>query len=361
MKKKSSLLAGLSTILLLFVSACTAFGNRGNTAPMPSETPQPSSTSTPSPPPQPTPSPTHTFTPTATPHPLTIAAMRQRTYPGSLPVIEEQLTNGSNYSRAIASYQSEGLKIYALLTVPTGEAPPDGWPVIVFNHGYIPPDQYETTERYVAYVDYFASRGYIVFKPDLRGHGNSEGSARGAYSSPDYTVDVLNAVNSMRQFPAANGDKIGLWGHSMGGYLTLRAMVIDPTIRAGVIWAGVVGSYADMTYNWRPTPIPTLAATARRFSQELLKTYGSPDENPTFWDTISAITYVEDLGGPLQLHHAQGDSEVPIAFSQSLYDAASAAGKTVEFYAYPGDDHNIANSFSLAMQRSVEFFDRYLK
>ncbi len=363
MKKFSSLFSGLSALFIFFLAACAASGrNNDSTEPILTETrrPLPSLTGTPSPVP-PSATPSQTFTPTATLHPLTIEAMRQGVYPGSLPVIEEQLAPGANYSRAIASYQSEGLKIYGLLTVPDGQPPLGGWPVIVFLHGYIPPEQYQTTERYIAYVNYFATRGYIVFKPDLRGHGNSEGEARGAYSSPAYSVDVLNAINAMRQYAPANAEKIGLWGHSMGGYLALRAMVIDPNIRAGVIWAGVVGSYSDMTYNWRPTPIPTLAATARRFSQEILSTYGEPQQNPDFWNSISAISYVSDLSGPIQLHHAQGDSEVPFAFSQSLYDAAMAAGKEAEFYAYPGDDHNIANSFGLAMQRSVEFFDRYLK
>ena len=47
--------------------------------------------------------------------------------------------------------------------------------MIVFNHGYIPPAEYRTTERYVAYVDGFARNGYIVFRPDYRGHDQSEG------------------------------------------------------------------------------------------------------------------------------------------------------------------------------------------
>ena len=49
--------------------------------------------------------------------------------------------------------------------------------VVIFNHGYIPPAQHRTTERYVAYVDAFARNGYIVFRSDYRGHGNSEGEA----------------------------------------------------------------------------------------------------------------------------------------------------------------------------------------
>jgi dipeptidyl aminopeptidase/acylaminoacyl peptidase len=44
-----------------------------------------------------------------------------------------------------------------------------------------------------------------------------------------------------------------------------------------------------------------------------------------------------------------------------LYDQMQAASKSVEFYTYEGDNHNISNSFDVAMQRTVEFFDRYLK
>src|SRR2546421_6630706 len=123
--------------------------------------------------------------------PLAIDAMRQRDYPGSDLAIERTLAAGSNYRQYVASYQSDGLKINSLLTVPNGPKPPTGWPVIVFNHGYISPTVYRTTERYVAYVDAFARNGYIVFKPDYRGFGSSQGQPVSAYYSPDDTVDVL--------------------------------------------------------------------------------------------------------------------------------------------------------------------------
>ena len=188
-------------------------------------------------------------TSTATPKPLpslAIVSMRARPYPGSEITIERTPEPGANYQRFIASYLSDGLRIYALLTVPNGERPASGWPVVVFNHGYIPPRVYRTTERYVAYVDSFARSGYIVFKSDHRGHGDSEGQPSGAYGSPDYTTDVLNAVASLRRYPEADPERIGMWGHSMGGQITLRAMVVDGGIKAGVIWAGVVAPYADL-------------------------------------------------------------------------------------------------------------------
>ena len=159
--------------------------------------------------------------------------MREQVYPGSDLVIEQKLQPGANYQRYIASYLSEGLKQYGLLTVPNGNPATTGWPVIIFNHGYIPPEQYRTTERYVAYVDGFARNGYVVFRPDYRGHDKSEGEASGGYGSPAYTIDVLNALASVKRYTGVDPNRIGMWGHSMGGHITLRAMVVTQDIKAG--------------------------------------------------------------------------------------------------------------------------------
>jgi len=297
-------------------------------------------------------------------HPLTIEAMRQRTYPGSDIVIEETLAPGSNYDRYIASYQSEGLRIYALLTVPRGEKPENGWPVVVFNHGYIPPDQYRTTERYVAYVDGFARNGYILFRPDYRGHGNSEGEPSGAFTAPDYTVDVLNAITSLQRYPDADPDRIGMWGHSMGGTLTLRAMVVTDDIDAGVIWAGVVAPIKDIWEERRRWIASHLTATPDpdgSLPTEGLFASGTFEENPEFWASVDPTSHLDDLSGPLQLHHGTGDQSVPVAFSEDLYARLQEAGRTDELYLYEGDNHNISNSFGTAMQRSIQFFDQHAK
>src|SRR5467141_3611782 len=200
--------------------------------------------------------------------PLAIDAMRQREYPGSDLAIEQTLAAGTNYRRYLASYPSDGLKIFGLLTVPNGPKPATGWPVIIFNHGYIPPTVYRTTERYIAYVDAFARNGYIVFKPDYRGFGSSQGTPVSAYYSPDDTVDVLNAVTTMQRYANADPNRIGMWGHSMGGNITLRALVIDPRIKVAVIWAGVNATYKDLLENWQPpaadSPPPSFGRSMAR-------------------------------------------------------------------------------------------------
>ncbi|MCC7118566.1 MAG: S9 family peptidase [Anaerolineales bacterium] len=305
------------------------------------------------------------LTPTATPipHPMSITALRNGKYPGSEIAIVKELESGSNYRRYYAYYLSEGLKIYALLTIPNGEAPKGGFPAIVFNHGYIPPNEYRTTERYVAYVDELAKAGYVVFRIDYRGHDQSAGEASGAYGDPGYEVDVLNAIASIKKLPEVNPEKIGLWGHSMGGYLTLRAMVISKDIKAGVIWAGVVASYPDLLYNWNRTGAFTPSPSSRGVGWRTawLEQFGAPEQNPAFWDSISATSYLADLSGPLQLHHGSADEDVPVEFSIRLAELARAAGQTADLYIYDGDNHNISKNFSTAMQKTIEFFNLHLK
>lgn len=303
------------------------------------------------------------MTPKEAQDPLSISAMRARSYPGSDLKIEETLADGVNYHQYIASYDSDGLKIYGLLTVPISGSK---FPVIVFNHGYIPPTQYRTTERYIAYVDAFARAGYIVFKPDYRGNGNSEGQPEGAYYSPAYTVDVLNALASIKKCPNVDINKIGMWGHSMGGNITLRSLVVSSDIKAAVIWGGVVGTYDDLMNNWQRRvsyqPPPNELALRNRSRANLVQKYGTPKNNPKFWDSIDPNFNLNYVNASVQLHAGSSDEEVPPDFSEGLYNRLKSAGKTAQFYTYPGADHNISEpSFNLAMQRSIAFFDKYLK
>lgn len=99
---------------------------------------------------------------------------------------------------------------------------------------------------------------------------------------------VLNAVSSIKKFKDVDTNRIGMWGHSMGGFITLRNMVVGKDVKAGVIWGRVVVSYTDLLRNWRrgasaSTP-PALPSGAKRWRQSLIEQYGEPEENPEFWN-----------------------------------------------------------------------------
>ena len=307
-------------------------------------------------------------------NPLSIAYMRQQNYLGSNIKIEQTLASGNNYNQYIASYLSDNFKIYGLLTIPQGLPPTNGWPIIIFNHGYIRPDTYNTTKHYELYIQAFASDGYIVFKPDFRGNGNSEGVPDSTYFSPNYTVDVLNAFASLKKYSGVNPNKIGMWGHSDGGNVILRSIVVNTKdIKAAVIWGGVVAPYSDLTTDWqkRVTYQQTAAdqSLENNHMQDLITEYGTPANNPNFWNSIDPNNFLSDITTPIQLDVGGSDEEVPIDFSVTLSDTLSALGKKVEYNNYPGLNHNISLKnipsdtapFSTAMQNTITFFDRYLK
>jgi dipeptidyl aminopeptidase/acylaminoacyl peptidase len=308
-------------------------------------------------------------------HPMSVEAMREVSYPGSQFSEIQKLPPGSNYTRKLVSYQSDGLKIQGLLTVPTGQMPEGGWPAIVFNHGYIPPEVYRPTERYIAYVDMLARSGFVIFRPDYRGHADSEGTPEGAYFAPGYTVDVLNAFSSLQQMKEVNPKRIGLWGHSLGGFITQKAIVIEPEIKASVVWGGVVGTYADMYEYWwgrRDNPSAQSGLTnwtpsqreqsARRSSrQQFVEQYGQPKDGSDFWKEISAPTYFSAVTGPVQIHHGLSDETVPFELSQQMNKYLKEAGKSSELFEYKGGDHDISDpNFTVAMNRTIEFFRKNL-
>ncbi|KKS95576.1 MAG: peptidase [Microgenomates group bacterium GW2011_GWC1_43_13] len=299
-------------------------------------------------------------------NPLSIQAMRSRDYSGSNIKIEETLTPESKYNRYIASYQSDGLKIYALLLIPIGEKPKDGWPVIIFNHGYVIPEKYTPDGNYIPHADVFAKNGYIVFKPDYRGHGKSDGSPTSTYYSSDYTIDDLNAIASIKKYPLADPTKIGIWGHSMGGNIALRALVVNATdIKAAAIWGGVVAPYDEIMFNWqnRVSYKPDAEDLMLRNKNKdlLVSLYGTPKKNPDFWNSCDPTYFLEDITNPVQIDVGLADNQVPPDFSKGLFYKLKMIGKVAEYHEYPGANHDINQSFDLAMKRTIDFFNRYLK
>lgn len=301
------------------------------------------------------------ITPTSMPFAeLTIPYLRNKTYESKLGDLSEAYT-GSNYNAYFTSYTSDGLKVNGLLTKPVEDMPEGGYPAIVFTHGYIPPSIYQTNgEAYSSYVDYLARSGFVVFKIDLRGHGDSEGTAGGGYYGSDYISDILHAYSALQNSDFVNPSSIGLWGHSMSGNAVLRSMAVKPEIPAGVIWAGAVYTYVDMqTYrindaSYQPPVNNTERQTKRR---ELFEKHGSPSAESVFWRQVAPTNYLNDLKGAISLHHAVDDSVVNIGYSRDLDELLENTNVEHELFEYDSGGHNITgSSFNLAMQRTIEFF-----
>lgn len=292
---------------------------------------------------------------------LTIEGLRAMDFPASPITFEEALEHQGRYAQYVVSYLSEGFRVYGLLTIPAGPVPAGGHKAIVFNHGFIPPETYVTTERYVDYVGALAEAGFVVFKIDMRGHGNSEGEASGAYFAPEYTIDAIIAARSLQALDWVDANGVGMWGHSMAGNITLRAMLVDESLAAGVIWAGAVYSYEDLGRYGITDPSATNEvfenSPARRESWRLLDIYGGPSLRVPFWRAVALTTNLGYLSAPLEIHHAIDDPVVSIAYSEELQRALLMNDKAHQLWRYEGGGHNIASPyFEQAMARTIAFY-----
>ena len=92
------------------------------------------------------------------------------------------------------------------MNVPNTQPPPNGFPVLILNHGYILPSAYDTVNSYKSDSDYFASKGFLVLKPDYRGNGNSEVTDK-ALMRFAYPIDVLNLIASVEILKTLTADK----------------------------------------------------------------------------------------------------------------------------------------------------------
>jgi len=291
---------------------------------------------------------------------VSITCMHKFNYQNSNITIESTYQENAIYTSYIASYLSNGLKIYGLLTVPNGDLE-ETYPAVVFLHGYIPPSTYKTTEKYEAYVNYLASNGFVVFKIDYRGHGESQGEPGGGYFGTDYIVDAINAKNALKDFKEVNNNKISVWGHSMSGNVVLRSILVDSGFYKAVVWAGAVFTYEDMvkygindlSYQRNPN---TNINRPNNVIRESLRSQDFKLEDSNFWLQTSPKFFINELTVPIQIHHAVDDKVVNVEYSRGLKLLLEQYGKEFEYYEYPSGGHNITDpSFSLAMKKTAEF------
>jgi dipeptidyl aminopeptidase/acylaminoacyl peptidase len=316
------------------------------------QTPTPISTHTPAP----TATPTSTATPTLTPTPdpyagLTITDLAARDYGGGELRVEQTLATTPAFTRTLVTYPSDGLTVYGFMNVPHGEGP---FPVVLVLHGYVDPSAYTTLAYTTRYADALARAGYLTIHPNLRNYPPSDEGPNPFRIG--YAVDALNLIALVQEgagkpgpLRQANPDAIGLWGHSMGGGITLRAVTVDPDVKAAVLYGSMSGDEKknhEMILIW---------SGGQRGQEEL----ATPEED---LERISPIYHLERIRAAVSIHHGEVDGTVPLEWSVDLCQKLSDLDKAVECFTYPGQPHTFnGEGDQLFIQRTIEFFDRHLK
>lgn len=295
--------------------------------------------------------------------PYSITTLSHRSYASSKITLEKQVTSGGNFKSYIISFISDGLKEYALMQIPNSKQPATGFPVMILNHGYIKPEQYNTENSYRQIADYFAANGYLVLKPDYRGNANSEIIDK-TYMRFGYPIDVINLIQATESIKEADMNHIHLWGHSLGGEVTLKVLEIiskneniKSKIRSVALWAPVTDTSKWFTKSHLNTlPEATISPYPYKSTFDAIKT---PDSNPVLWNSLSPINYLSDINIPILLQHGTKDTTVPYSWSEDLNQKLLNLNKNITFISYLSDNHNLPLSWSSAVKSDLDFFNQY--
>lgn len=282
-----------------------------------------------------------------------ITTLRARGFNGKEFRIEKLLSRTDAYQKYQISYKSQGLRVTGVMNVPKGPTPKGGYPLLILNHGLISPEVYFTGRGSKREQDFFARRGYVTIHPDYRGHAESDLNPNLRHDFyVGYTEDVINVLEALKKLNPGLIDlnRVGMWGHSMGGGMAARVMTLVPDIKAYVLFAPISADAEDNFYELSKSEL-----------KRLEKTYGTGEKAREIYQKISPLAYFADVSAPVQLHHGTADIEVPISFSEKMFNTLKQYGKTVEFFTYPEEKHEFADAWPVAAERSWQFFDKYVK
>jgi len=244
----------------------------------------------------------------------------------------------------------DGREIPAYFTQPT-EIPAEGSPVIVDIHGG---PESQRRPSFTGLTQYFLSRGYAVFEPNVRG---SSGYGK-AYTHLD---DVEKRMDSVRDIGAAldwlaarddvDTDRIVAKGGSYGGFMVLASLIEFPERwAAGVDVVGIANfvTFLENTGSWR---------------RELREAeYGSLAEDREFLEEISPITNVEKIAAPLFVLHGANDPRVPVGEAEQIAEKAREQGVPVEKLIFEDEGHGISKLENQieAYSAVVDFLDEHV-
>jgi dipeptidyl aminopeptidase/acylaminoacyl peptidase len=273
-----------------------------------------------------------------------------RTYGGGQIEFLEVLAQNLYFTRYLIRYPSDGLNIYGFANIPNDEAV---HPVIIALHGYIDPAVYNTLDYTTHYADALASAGYIVLHPNLRGYAPSDSGEN--LFRVGMVIDVLNLIALVQSqsggtdlMRTARGDRIGLWGHSMGGGITTRVLTVTDDVQAAVLYAAMSGdeqkNYAAI-YQW---------SGQSRGLEEL-------DVPPEALNRISAMYFFNNITAAVGIHHGTADALVPMDWSVTTCDQLTTLGKNVECIYYQDMPHTFYGAGDEEfIQNTVRFFNQHL-
>ena len=194
---------------------------------------------------------------------------------------------------------------------------------------------------------YMAQKGYVLFILDNRGsenRGRDFEQATFRQLGQIEMQDQMKGVDYLKSLPYVDSDRIGVHGWSFGGFMTITLMTNHPEVfKVGVAGGPVI--------DWKWYEV--------MYGERYMDT---PQTNPEGYAKTSLLSKAKDLKGKLQIITGYNDPTVVPQHCLSFLKACIEAGTQPDFFAYPGEPHNMRGHSSVHLhERITQYFEDYLK
>jgi len=226
--------------------------------------------------------------------------------------------------------------------------PAKRYPAIVDVYGG--PDVQRVVNRWTGstFTQILTRSGYVVFQLDNRGTASRGTAFQASIHHHVGDVEVADQVQGARWLASqtfVDPSRVGVWGWSYGGYLTLMLMFKAPDVFS----AGAAGA-----------PVTDWTLYDTHYTERYL---GKPQDNAAGYEASSVLPYAKDLRGKLLVIHGMADDNVLFLNSTKLFRRLQDLGKPFDIMIYPGAKHGLTRQHDgrHVYATILRFFDRNLR
>jgi len=239
--------------------------------------------------------------------------------------------------------------LYYRMVKPHDFDPNKKYPTVVYVYGGPHAHNVDASWHYASrsWETYMAQKGYIVFILDNRG---SENRGRDFEQATFHQLgqvemqDQMKGVEFLKKQSYVDMNRLGVHGWSFGGFMTISLMLNYPDVFKVAVAGGPV-----IDWKWYEV----------MYGERYM---GTPQDNPEGYEKSSLISKAKDLKGKLQIITGYNDNTVVPQHCLSFLDACVKAGTQPDFFAYPGEEHNMRGHASVHLhERITQYFEDYLK
>ncbi|MDO8610008.1 MAG: prolyl oligopeptidase family serine peptidase [bacterium] len=285
-------------------------------------------------------------------------SLKNTKFNGSEIIIDKVLKKSADYTSYLFYFKVQNKKVSGLINVPNAKGV---YPVIVMNRGYVDKKQYETGIGTQHAGEVFAQNGFVTLAPDFLGYGMSDKQPNNPMEERFLTyvtnleliASIKNLNNTLVKIDKEvkiDETKVGLWGHSNGGQITLSVLEISGLNYPTVLWAPVS----------KPFPYSILYYTddSDDHGKALRKVVATFEKDYDI-EKYSLTNYFNWIKGSIEIHQGIGDDAVPYKWSEDLEINLEKQNIDVTFFEYIGDDHNFSKgNWSTVVLRNIDFYKK---